>query len=139
MTLPWETSASGVPSPAEGMTHDIAVPTPTTVVATNTSTGQRVPVDIGAPLQSAIQQAITDAVSEHPVLGAAVRAAVTETTFGDRILMHGSAIDFTVSVVAALSTIVSPGGWFTAAAWVVAGVMAAKTLIHAAVTRTGVA
>jgi hypothetical protein len=39
-------------------------------------------------------------------------------------------------VVAATSTFVSPNGWFAAAAWVVAGVMAAKTLIHWAVSRT---
>jgi hypothetical protein len=129
MTLPWEVAAP--PSPANAMTHDIPVP----VVAVS-PTGQRVPVDIGAPLQEAIQQALNDAVAAHPVLGAATKAALTETTFGDRILMHGSAIDLTVAVVAATSTFVSPGGWFAAAAWVVAGVMAAKTLIHWAVSRT---
>lgn len=118
---------------AQAMTPDIpAVP----VVATNTVTGQRIQVNITEPLQAAIQDAINTAVNQHPVLGAATRAALTETTFGDRILMHGSAIDFAVAVVAALSTFVSPNGWFAAAAWVVAGVMAAKTLIHAAVTRT---
>jgi hypothetical protein len=131
MTLPWENTPVPVSSPAEVMTPDISVP----VVAVS-PTGQRVPVDIGAPLQAAINDAITNAVAQHPVLGAAAKAAITETTFGDRILMHGSAIDFTVAVVAAMSTFVSPNGWFAAAAWVVAGVMAAKTLIHAAVTRT---
>jgi hypothetical protein len=136
MTLPWENTPVPAPSPAEVMVPDIAAPTPTTVVATNTSTGQKVPVDISKPLQDAINEALNNAVAQHPVLGAATRAAITETTFGDRILMHGSAIDLTVAVVAAMSTFVSPGGWFAAAAWVVAGVMAAKTLIHWAVSRT---
>jgi hypothetical protein len=130
MTLPWEAS------PADTMAHDIPAPPGVPVTAVNTATGQRVPVDIGAPLQEAIQQALNDAVAAHPVLGAATKAALTETTLGDRILMHGSAIDLTVAVVAATSTFVSPGGWFAAAAWVVAGVMAAKTLIHWAVSRT---
>lgn len=130
MTLPWEAVP---PSPADALTPDIpGVP----VTAVNTATGQRIPVDIGSPLQEAIQQALNDAVAAHPVLGAATKAALTETTFGDRILMHGSAIDLTVAVVAATSTFVSPNGWFAAAAWVVAGVMAAKTLIHWAVSRT---
>lgn len=130
MTLPWESAApppATPPSPAEVMRPDVEVP----VVATNTVTGQRVPVDIGAPLQAAIEAALTDAVSRHPLLG-----ALGTSTFGDRVLMHGSAIDLTVAVVAATSTFVSPNGWFAAAAWVVAGVMAAKTLLHWAVTRT---
>lgn len=134
MTLPWEACP---PPPAEAMAHDLTAPplgVPGTAV--NTATGQRVAVDIGAPLQAAIEQALNDAVAAHPVLGAATKAALTETTFGDRILMHGSAIDVAVAVVAATSTFVSPNGWFAAAAWVVAGVMAAKTLIHWAVSRT---
>ena len=151
MTMPWETATPPPapapprpqpppppppPLPAQVMTPDIPAPKTVPAVATNTATGQQIPVvDIGASLQAAINQAISDAVNAHPVLGAATRAALG-TTFGDRILMHGSAIDFVVAVVAAMSTFVSPNGWFSAAAWVVAGVMAAKTLIHAAVTRT---
>jgi hypothetical protein len=158
MTLPWETAppppapkpapvvAPPPPKPtpppalpAEAMQPDMPpppAPAPIPVVATNTATGQKLHLEISEPLEAAIQQRIDDAVAAHPVLGAATKAAITETTFGDRILMHGSAIDLTVAVVAALSTIVSPNNWFTAAAWVVAGVLAAKTLLHWAVNRT---
>jgi hypothetical protein len=126
--------------PAEAMQPDMPpppTPAPMPVVATNTATGQRIHLEISEPLEAAIHQRIDAAVAAHPVLGAATKAAVTETTFGDRILMHSSAIDLVVAVVAALSTIVTPGGWFTAAAWVVAGVLAAKTLLHWAVNRSG--
>ena len=156
MTLPWETAPPPAPKPApvvapppkptpppalpaEAMQPDMPpppAPAPIPVVATNTATGQKLHLEISETLEATIQQRIDDAVAAHPVLGAATKAAITETTFGDRILMHGSAIDLVVAVVAALSTIVSPNNWFTAAAWVVAGVLAAKTLLHWAVNRT---
>jgi hypothetical protein len=124
MTLPWEVTTAPVPSPAEVMAPDIPAPKPVSVAVT-----------LSDPLQAAIDDAVENAVNQHPVLSAATRAAVTATGFGDKILMHGSAIDLAVATVAAASTFVSPNGWFAAAAWVVAGVMALKTLIHAVVSR----
>lgn len=134
MTLPWDATvdsgAHGEPWTAEQMQPDSPIP----AVATNYETGQQVRVDIGPPLKAAIQQAINDAVGQHPVAEAVARKILQERPLREVVLLHGAAIDITVAIVAALSTIVSPTSTFTAAAWVVAAVLAVKTLIQTGVT-----
>ena len=127
--MPWDSpQPSGVPlpasMPAESMSPDIAV------VATNATTGQR--VDVSPALREAIQTSVNDLVATHPVVVKAARA-VAGRDFSDRTMMGGSVIDITVATVAALSTIISPNSTFTTAAWAVAAVLAAKTLITAVV------
>jgi hypothetical protein len=111
------------------------VPAPVPAVATNTATGQRVAVEIGGPLRAAIDQAITEAVSAHPVLGTAVTAVVRDRERADRTLMQSSLIDVVVAIVAALVTVVSPDSELVGVLWLAAAVLASRTMLTAAIDR----
>jgi hypothetical protein len=108
-------------------TPGVAEPIPT--VATSPE-GVRVGVDIGPPLQAAINKAIDDVVAKHPAVGA-VRTVMRDKVFTDRALLQGASIDLVAASVATVSTFLSPDGRFTAAAWVITGALAAKTLLSA--------
>jgi len=111
------------------------VPPPVSATATNTATGQQVAVEIGGPLRAAIDAAITDAVSAHPVLGTAVTAVVRDRERADRTLMQSSLIDVVVAIVAALVTIVSPDSPAVGVLWLAAAVLASRTMLTAAIDR----
>lgn len=136
MTLPWEAASIPAPTappaiPAESMTPDPPAP-PLTAVATDRVTGNK--VDISPALREAIQQSVDAMVAQHPLAGAVTRS-VASRDFSDRSLMRGSALDASVAIVASVSTIISPDSRFTAVAWLVAAVLASKTLISAALNR----
>ena len=148
MAMPWDAAPPPPPAPAptppppltaEQMQPDTpipaVVPPPVAATATNTATGQRVAVEIGGPLRAAIDQAITDAVSAHPVLGTAVTAVVRDRERADRTIMQSSLIDVVVAVVAALVTIVSPDSQAVGVLWLAAAVLASRTMLTAAIDR----
>jgi len=143
MSMPWDTVAVPPPPPAaltaEQMQPDTpipaVVPPPVPAVATNTATGQRVAVEIGGPLRAAIDQAITEAVTAHPVLGTAVTTVVRDRERADRTLMQSSLIDVVVAVVAALVTVVSPDSELVGVLWLAAAVLASRTMLTAAIDR----
>jgi hypothetical protein len=124
MSMPWDTFT------AQDMQPDSPIP----AVATNTD-GVRVGVDIGPPLRTAIDQAIKDAVTEHPVLGRAVKTVVRDSDRADRTLMQSSVLDLTVATVAALFTVISPDSPTTGVLWLTAAVLASRTMVQAAVHR----
>lgn len=128
--MPWD---------AEQMQPDTAVPAaypkPVPVVATNTTTQQRVAVDIGGPLRAAIDQAIKDAVVANPILSRAVTTVVRNGERDDRTVMQSSIVDVTVAVVAGLFTIMAPDSPTTDVLWLAAAVLASRTLLQAAIHR----
>jgi hypothetical protein len=127
VTLPWaESMQPDTPVP-------VAAPEPIPVVATNIVTTQQIGVDIAAPLRTAIDQAITDAVTAHPVLGRAVQTVVRDSERADRTLMQSSMFDITVGAVAALFTVINPDSPTTGVLWLAAAVLASRTMIQAAV------
>lgn len=123
--MPWEVM------PAEQMQPD-PMPDPMPVVATNRATGQKIAVDFGPRLHAAIDQAITDAVAAHPVLGPVVRH---HSERADRTIMQSSVIDVTVAAVAAVFTVMAPDSPTTGALWLAAAVLASRTMLQAAVHR----
>lgn len=150
MSMPWDAAPPPPPAPAppppplavltaEQMQPDTptpaVVPPPVPAIATNTVTGQRVAVDIGGPLRAAIDQAIAEAVTAHPVLGSAVTAVVRDRERADRTLMQSSLIDVVVAVLAALVTVVSPDSRAVGVLWLAAAVLASRTMIQAALNR----
>lgn len=132
MTIPWESpSVAGSRSPAEAMQPDV----PLTAVATNTTTGLQVGIDIGPQLRAAVQKAVDDAVAAHPIIGATAHKVLGNHERADRTLMQSSLIDLTVALVAGLVTFVSPESDASGVLWLAAAVLASRTMIQAAIHR----
>jgi len=143
-------AAPVAPSSPERMRPD-ALPA---VVATNPQTGERVRVDIGDQLRSAIQQAVNQSVQDSKgAMEAKANRAVARIVKADeehdesiessfqggpattRTFIQGAALDIGAAVFAALATVIGPDSdLFDKELWAIVGVMMVKTLVSTALS-----
>jgi hypothetical protein len=123
------------------------------VVATNTQTGQRVPVDLQAVIQQAVNQAVAQNKDQLAIRAQrAIEKAVTkesdeireeiEGSFTGgiattRTFIQGAAIDIGAAVLAVLATMIGPDtNLFDKELWAIVAVMMVKTVIQTGISYT---